>query len=162
MRARSSAAALRERIERVVGGTNGVGAESCRYSVVSVLALGCDLVIYTALLQLGSVPTAAGATGYIAGLCLHYCLSTSWVFPDPVGKRRAIPTFAKFAATGLLGVATTAAIIGALTASGLAGAFAAKAAAVGVTYVAVFLLRRGFVFAGASARAISVQSPSRR
>ena len=50
----------------------------------------------------------------------------------------------------LLGVATTAAIIGILTGTGVAGAFYAKAVAVGSTYVAVFLLRRILVFADPS------------
>jgi len=141
---------------------SGIGAESCRYFVTSLLALACDLLVYTALLRIGLIAAAAGAIGYLAGLCLHYRLSASWVFPDPAEGRPALPTFAKFAATGLLGVVTTAAIIGFLTGTGVAGAFYAKAVAVGSTYVVVFLLRRTVVFADPSARTIAVQSSRRR
>jgi len=83
---------------------------------------------------------------------VHYALSARWVFPDAAGTRRTAPTFVKFAATGLIGLATTAAIIDLVTRNHFAGAFAAKAAAVVVAYVVVFLLRRTYVFA-AGARA---------
>jgi len=155
---RGWAVAADARIGRLVRAASGIGAQSCRYFVTSLLALACDLLVYTALLRIGLIAAAAGAIGYLAGLCLHYRLSASWVFPDPARRRRALPTFAKFAATGLLGVATTAAIIGILTGTGVAGAFYAKAVAVGSTYVAVFLLRRILVFADPSARAIAAQS----
>jgi len=155
---RGWAVAADARIGRLVRAASGIGAQSCRYFVTSLLALACDLLVYTGLLRIGLIAAAAGAIGYLAGLCLHYRLSASWVFPDPARRRRALPTFAKFAATGLLGVATTAAIIGILTGTGVAGAFYAKAVAVGSTYVAVFLLRRILVFADPSARAIAAQS----
>jgi len=86
------------------------------------------------------------------GLLVHYALSARWVFPDAAGTRRTAPTFVKFAATGLIGLATTAAIIDVLTRNHVAGAFLAKAAAVVSAYLIVFLLRRTFVFA-AGARA---------
>jgi putative flippase GtrA len=92
----------------------------------------------------------AGALGYLLGIVVHYMLSAAWVFPDRHGARRAAPTFAKFLGTGLLGLATTAVIIDLITRNGLAGAFVAKAAAAAATYVAVFLLRRMYVFAPAS------------
>ena len=70
-----------------------------------------------------------------------------------------MPSIRATSATGAIpGVATTAAIIGILTGTGVAGAFYAKAVAVGSTYVAVFLLRRILVFADPSARAIAAQS----
>ena len=122
------------------------GWETVRYGLTSALALACDVAVYA--LMLGSLtPPAAGAIGYAMGLLVHHALSSNWVFPDRTGRRHALPTFAKFAASGLMGLIMTAGIIGALTMSGLAGVFEAKAAAVGVTYVAVFLVRRRYVFA---------------
>jgi putative flippase GtrA len=123
------------------------GGESFRYLVVSALALGCDVAVYASLIGSGTPATAAGAAGYMFGLLVHYALSTRWVFPDAAGTRRTAPTLVKFVATGLIGLATTAAIIDALTRSHLAGAYSAKAAAVIAAYVVVFLLRRSFVFA---------------
>jgi putative flippase GtrA len=131
-----------------------IGGESCRYLVTSVLALSCDLLVYSALLRSGLMPATAGAIGYMSGLCLHYHLSASWVFPDRTRRRQEVRTFIKFTATALLGMAMTAAIIGFLTWTGASGAFAAKAVAVGLTYVAVFLLRRTLVFAARDCEAI--------
>jgi putative flippase GtrA len=112
----------------------------------SAVALGCDVTLYTIGVKNGIPPAIAGAIGYVAGLVVHYALSTSWVFPSNGGTRRAFPTFTRFAATGLLGLATTAIIIDMLTASGICGAFPAKAIAVGFTYGTVFLARRIYVF----------------
>jgi putative flippase GtrA len=128
------------------------GGESLRYLVVSAVALGCDVAVYASLIGAGTRATAAGAAGYMFGLLVHYALSARWVFPDAAGTRRTAPTFVKFAATGLIGLATTAAIIDVLTRNHVAGAFLAKAAAVVSAYLIVFLLRRTFVFA-ASTRA---------
>ena len=133
-------------VTRLLGDVSGLRAESIRYSLVSAVALACDVAAYALLLRAGLLAGLAGALGYVIGLCIHYLLSASWVFPDRTGRRRAIPTFAKFAATGLLGVILTAGIIANLTGSGVAGPLVAKAAAVVTSYVAVFLLRRSMVF----------------
>jgi putative flippase GtrA len=123
------------------------GGESLRYLVVSAVALGCDVAIYAGLIGGGTRAAAAGAAGYMFGLLVHYALSARWVFPDIARMRRTAPTFAKFVATGFVGLATTAAIIDVLTRNHVAGAFLAKAAAVVTAYAIVFLLRRTFVFA---------------
>jgi putative flippase GtrA len=128
-------------------GLRRFGGESLRYLVVSAVALGCDVAVYASLIGGGTRAAAAGAAGYIFGLVVHYALSARWVFPDAAGTRRTAPTFVKFAATGLVGLATTAAVIDLLTGNHLAGAFTAKAAATVTAYVVVFLLRRTFVFA---------------
>jgi putative flippase GtrA len=129
-------------------GLRRLGGESLRYLVVSALALGCDVTVYASLIGSGIWATAAGAAGYLMGIFVHYALSARWVFPDAKRARRTAPTLAKFVATGLIGLATTAAIIDLLTRNHLAGALSAKAAAVVTTYVLVFLLRRTYVFAG--------------
>jgi putative flippase GtrA len=131
----------------LAAGVRKIGGESIRYLVVSVVALGCDVAVYASLITGGTMATAAGAVGYLAGMLVHYALSAYWVFPDVAGARRTAPTLAKFAATGLLGLATTAAIIDVLTRSQIAGAFTAKGAAVVSAYLVVFILRRSYVFA---------------
>jgi putative flippase GtrA len=128
-----------------------LGTESLRYLLVSAIALACDVAVYATLIGSGINATAAGAAGYTFGMLVHYALSTRWVFPDPDGVRRTAPTLVKFIATGFLGLATTATIIEALTREHIVGAFAAKAVAVGAAYIAVFLLRRIYVF-GATSR----------
>jgi putative flippase GtrA len=124
-----------------------LGRQSIRYGLASTLALAFDVAVYAVALRLAAAPAAAGAIGYATGLLVHYALSSCWVFPDRTGDRRVLPTFAKFGASGLMGLIMTTTVIGALTVSGVSGAFAAKAAAVGLTYVAVFLVRRRYVFA---------------
>jgi putative flippase GtrA len=129
-------------------GVRRLGAESLRYFAVSALALGCDLTIYASLIGVGITATAAGGTGYMIGIFVHFTLSTRWVFPDARGTRRTAPTLAKFVVSALIGLATTTAIIDVLTRNHVAGTLAAKAAAVVTSYVVVFLLRRTYVFAG--------------
>jgi len=124
-----------------------IGRESGRYLVVSGIALGCDIVVYTSLIT-GALPAAAaGAIGYAVGLFVHYVLSARWVFPDVAQQRRTAPTLAKFVATGLFGLTMTALVIGALTQYRIVDAFTAKGIAVALSYVAVYLLRRAYVFA---------------
>lgn len=135
------------RLPALYAGVRKLGGESIRYLLVSVVALGCDVAVYASLIKGGAMATAAGAVGYVAGMVVHYALSAYWVFPDVAGARRTAPTLAKFVATGLLGLATTAAIIDVLTRNHIAGAFAAKGAAVAMAYLVVFLLRRSYVFA---------------
>jgi putative flippase GtrA len=128
-------------------GVRKLAGESLRYFVVSAIALGCAVAVYASLIGSGIMATAAGAAGYLIGIFVHYALSARWVFPDAMGSRRTAPTLAKFVATGLFGLATTAIIIDVLTRNHLAGAFAAKAAAVITAYLLVFVLRRSYVFA---------------
>jgi putative flippase GtrA len=125
----------------------GLLSQSLRYLAASVAALLGDLIVYAILLRAELVPATAGAVGYGSGLVLHYVLSAEWVFPDPARHRRPVPTFVAFAATGLLGLGLTTAVIGTLTDLDLCGVYAAKAIAVVVSYVAVFALRRVYVFA---------------
>ena len=138
---------LGRRYAALQAGVRRLGGESLRYLVVSAIALGCDVAVYAGLIGSGIMATVAGATGYLMGIFVHYALSARWVFPDPEGTRRTAPTLAKFVAAGLIGLATTAAIIDVLTRNHVAGAFTAKAAAVVTAYVVVFLLRRTYVFA---------------
>jgi putative flippase GtrA len=136
------------RLPRLPANLRKLGGESIRYFVVSAVALGCDLAVYAGLIKGGAMAAAAGALGYALGMLVHYALSTYWVFPDVDGTRRTAPTLVKFAATGLLGLMTTAAIIDVLTRHHIAGAYAAKGAAVVSAFLAVFILRRMYVFAG--------------
>ena len=124
-----------------------LGRESGRYLIASATAFACDLLVFAVLLPLQCVPPVAGALGYAAGMIVHYVLSAGWVFPDLGRRRRALPTFAKFIATGVCGLGLTTTAIWALTGAGLCGAYAAKIVAIGISCVAVFALRRAYVFA---------------
>lgn len=117
-----------------------------RYVAVSALALAVDFTSFLALARAGLDPTLAGALGYAVGLLVHYGLSRRFVFvsASPKTERRLV---VEFAVTGLAGIAITAAVIAlAHDVFGL-GAVAAKVIAVVVSFLAVFALRRQFVFA---------------
>jgi putative flippase GtrA len=124
----------------------GLWGQSGRYLLASVVALAVDFLIYALLLGAGLIATAAGVLGYCCGLGAHYVLSARWVFKERMASPRTWLTFAKFVATGLVGLTLTAAIIAILTNSELCGVYLAKLAAVAVAYVAVFFLRRSYVF----------------
>ncbi len=123
-----------------------------RYTVVSALALALDLGLFLALTRGVGVKAAfAGVVGYSAGLVLHYILSTRFVFDTGSSAKSQARMFAEFAATGLVGVGITWAVIAAGTEFALLPDVVAKAAAVGTSFFAVFLLRRTMVFTRAAA-----------
>jgi putative flippase GtrA len=129
-----------------------------RYSVVSLLALAADFGIYIALCALAVNAPVAGVTGYAIGMIAHYALSTAFVFDVAHAQKSAPRRLVEFAASGLLGLILTGFVIAILTDVFAASAIMAKAAAVGVSFLAVFLVRRQFVFAPASDKKISGRS----
>lgn len=125
----------------------GRGLEFAGYIGVSALALTFDMLVFLALLHLAGVNAPlAGALGYISGTALHYMLAVRFIFvADATGKsHRRLMT--EYAATALFGVALTTTLMIAATSLGSAPVWA-KAAAVAVTFVTVYLLRSAGVFA---------------
>ncbi|HOV02894.1 MAG TPA: GtrA family protein [Kaistiaceae bacterium] len=120
-----------------------------RYVAVSAAALAVDFGVFLGLTRLGTDPTIAGALGYAAGLVLHYALSRRFVFVGR-GEKSERRLFTEFALTGFVGIALTAAVI---TVAHDVFGFApvtAKVAAVVVSFLAVFVMRRSVVFAEAT------------
>ncbi|MDX2201911.1 MAG: GtrA family protein [Hyphomicrobiaceae bacterium] len=122
-------------------------AQLARYAGASVTALAADTGVYLVLGGLGLAPAIAGGIGYLIGLALHYALSVSLVFDARASGKRHRRLVAEFAASGLAGLALTAAVIAIGT--GLLGLalLPAKAAAVAISFAAVYALRRAVVFA---------------
>ncbi len=123
-----------------------VHVQAARYLASSVLALACDTAIYLALGIAGMVPALAAAAGYLAGLALHYMLSIHFVFDvEATGKghRRLV---LEFALSGMGGLGLTMLIIAVATGPLGLALLPAKVLAVGASFVAVFLVRRGLVF----------------
>lgn len=120
-----------------------------RYVVVSVLALGLDFVAFLALTYGAEVKASlAGVVGYAFGLALHFVLSTRFVFERRGLEKSQRRLLGEFALSGLVGVALTWSIIA--VAVDFAGLYpiVGKILAVGISFVAVYLLRRSVVFAG--------------
>ncbi len=117
------------------------------YGLVSAVALAVDASLFLALLSWQAPSAAAATLGYLAGLALHFVLSSRLVFDARRTGKDQPRLLAEFAASGLAGLAITAATVAvAIDWLGI-GAVPAKAAATGLSFFAVFLLRRHVVFA---------------
>lgn len=119
-----------------------------RYVVASAAALACDLGLFLAALSLGAPAAIAAALGYSAGVCLHWLLSSRAVFVGHVAAERAARRHQQllFLGSALVGLATTAGIVGIGDALGVDPRLA-KLTAVAISFHITYLLRRRFVFA---------------
>ncbi len=117
------------------------------YTIVSAVALGVDLAVFKSLLLGGMRASLAGIAGYAVGLVLHYLLSVRYVFETQGSTKSAARRFGEFAISGGVGIAMTWGIIALATDVMHLPALLGKVAAVGTSFVVVFLLRRGIVFA---------------
>lgn len=130
---------LRRAADRLVPG---------RYLAASVVALGFDMASFLALLAVGLAAAPAAALSYSLGILVHWFISSRAVFVAGVADRGPARTRQKalFVGSALVGLALTAGIVGLGAALGLDPRLA-KVAAVGVSFVATWLLRARVVFA---------------
>ncbi len=130
---------LHQAAERLVPG---------RYLAASVVALGFDMGSFLILLALGIAAAPASALSYSLGIVVHWFISSRAVFAAGVADRGPARTRQKalFVASALIGLALTAGIVGLGSAVGIDPRLA-KIAAVGVSFVATWLLRARIVFA---------------
>jgi putative flippase GtrA len=119
-----------------------------RYFAASVVALGFDMGSFLVLLAAGLPAAPAAALSYSLGIVVHWFISSRAVFIDGVAERGPARTRQKalFVASALVGLALTAGIVGLGAAVGIDPRLA-KLAAVGVSFVATWLLRARVVFA---------------
>jgi putative flippase GtrA len=119
-----------------------------RYTLVSALALVLDFAVYLLLAAGGMRGALAGAIGYACGIALHYMLSVRYVFDAAAAHKAQSRLITEFAISGLAGLAITALVIALTVDLGGMPLLPAKMLAVGVSFLVVFALRRGVVFAG--------------
>ncbi|HRK18515.1 MAG TPA: GtrA family protein [Hyphomicrobiaceae bacterium] len=117
------------------------------YTIVSAIALGVDIAIFTGLTAAGTKARWAGVIGYAVGLVLHYILSSRYVFDTTGSTKSTLRRFGEFVVSGLVGIAITWTIIAIAVDVMHLPPMVGKIAAVGVAFIVVFLLRRGIVFA---------------
>jgi len=117
-----------------------------RYLLASVVSLAFDVALFMVLVAFLVDPGWASAAGYSAGIVVHWLISSSFVFP---GKTRAGAALQLqrlgFIGTAVLGLGITVSIVSGLTSAGVLPVMA-KAAAVGVSFFAVYLTRKYGVF----------------
>ena len=116
------------------------------YTLVSIVALGCDLASYMAAVGAGYAPYTAGIAGYGLGTIVNYVLSTRFVFDRDLTQKSDTRLFSEYALSGVAGLIVTATVIA--TATGLFGlpALTAKLMAVATSFLMVYALRRTVVF----------------
>jgi putative flippase GtrA len=115
-----------------------------RYIVASAGALAVDMGIFMALLRADMPATSASVMGYVSGIGAHWLLSSRAVFTDASESGRNRQKLL-FIASALVGLAITAAIVGAADMLGIDPRIA-KLGAIGVAFNATYLLRKRIVF----------------
>ena len=117
-----------------------------RYLAASVIALAFDLAVFGMGIFLGFDPALASGFGYCVGIIVHWLVSAQYVF---VGKRREGTALqlqrAFFAGSAVVGLGLTVGVVAISSATG-AHALTAKALAVGISFFAVYALRKWGVF----------------
>ncbi|WP_291133636.1 GtrA family protein [Erythrobacter sp.] len=127
-------------------------ARFVRYLLASVGALAVDMGAFLALLSAGSAAAPASAAGYSLGIVAHWLMSSRAVFHGSVAESGLARTRQKalFVISALLGLALTTAIVGLGERAG-ADPRAAKLVAIGVSFMATWLVRSRIVFRPAPA-----------
>ncbi len=118
------------------------------YGFASVGALGVDVATFFALMALGLTAPIAAVGGYGLGILGHWFASSRFVFAGRVaemGRQRAAQK-GLFIGSALVGLAITWAVVASATHMGFDPRIA-KLAAIGLSFVATFVLRSRFVFA---------------
>jgi putative flippase GtrA len=117
------------------------------YTIVSAVALAVDLVVFNVSQYGGLRAALAGIVGYSVGLLLHYVLSKRYVFETRADEKSEAQRFGEFCLSGAVGALLTWCIIVVATEFLHLPAMIGKIAAVGTSFIVVFLLRRTIVFA---------------
>lgn len=119
-----------------------------RYIGASVIALAGDMGLFLLLLAAGWVPALASAASYGAGIIVHWLISSRLVFAGGTHSsgRERVRQKALFLASAFVGFALTVAIV---WAGDIAGSDPrlSKLAAIGISFVATYILRKTLVFA---------------
>lgn len=131
-----------------------IAPQLSRYTLVSAVALGIDMALYLALTGLGMRPASAGILGYLVGGVAHYALSVFLVFDVANHAKTTSRRLAEFFVSGLVGLAITWCVIAASTEILHLPAIIGKVLAVAASFMTVFLIRRGIVFADNAPRKI--------
>jgi putative flippase GtrA len=116
------------------------------YTGISIIALGFDLVIFSANVANGLNHTFAAALGYVCGLVVHFLLSRHLVFGSKARGKRIFVEALGYLLSGLAGLIITVGVV--FLASDIIGLGSAisKAAAVLFSFVCVYLMRSRIVF----------------
>lgn len=118
-----------------------------RYIGASAIALASDIAVFTLCMMALVHPALASAIGYSFGIGVHWLVSSRAVFTDTVAPRGMARTKQKtlFALSAFAGLAITIGIVWAGEQVG-SHAFVSKAAAIIVSFCAVYIIRKQIIF----------------
>tara|TARA_R110001606_G_scaffold53170_6_gene131350 strand:+ start:895 stop:1347 length:453 start_codon:yes stop_codon:yes gene_type:complete len=117
-----------------------------RYLLASVVSLAFDVALFMILVAFLVDPGWASAAGYSAGIIIHWLISSNFVFPGKSRDGAALHLQRiGFIGTALLGLGITVTIVSWLVGVGILPVLA-KAAAVAVSFFAVYFTRKYGVF----------------
>jgi putative flippase GtrA len=117
------------------------------YTMVSAIALAVDFSIFLMLTAGGLRAAVAGVIGYVGGGIAHYLLSVRLVFDVSASTKTVARRVTEFWISGVVGLAITWSIIALVTEALGFPPIVGKLAAIGVSFISVYLIRRGYVFA---------------
>lgn len=118
-----------------------------RYIGASAFALAADMLLFLMLLEVGLLAPAASALSYTAGIGAHWLVSSRLVFAAgaaPGGAERWRQKLL-FILSAFVGLALTVAIVAGGEMAGFDPRLA-KLAAIAVSFVATYILRKTIVF----------------
>ncbi len=117
-----------------------------RYLAASVIALVFDVGLFSSLVAMAIDPTIASAAGYCIGIVIHWMVSANIVFTGKTRDGTALQIQrALFAGSALVGLGITVSTVETLGRFGL-DPLASKAVAIGISFVAVYAMRKWGVF----------------
>lgn len=117
-----------------------------RYLLASVVSLAFDVALFMVLVAFLFDPGWASAAGYSVGIIVHWLISSSFVFPGKARNGAALQLQRLgFIGTAVLGLGITVSIVSGLTSAGVLPVMA-KAAAVAISFCAVYFTRKYGVF----------------
>ena len=117
-----------------------------RYLAASIIALAFDVALFSSLVAMAVDPTLASAAGYTAGIVIHWLVSANIVFTGKTRNGAALHIQrALFAGSALVGLGLTVVTVEILGRAGI-HAIPSKGAAIGISFVAVYAMRKWGVF----------------
>jgi putative flippase GtrA len=117
-----------------------------RYLAASIIALAFDVALFASLVALAADPTIASAAGYCAGIVVHWLVSANIVFTGKTREGTALQVQrALFAGSALVGLGITVATVELLGRASV-HPIPSKGAAIGISFIAVYAMRKWGVF----------------
>ena len=117
-----------------------------RYTGVNLASLAVDYGIFFAVMTIAALPVLASVAGYAVAFSFNYKLSRLFVFVGDGAHKSDKRLFTEFMATGVLGIALTAAVTAAGVHLASLAPVLAKTAAMLVCFITLYFVRSRLVF----------------